>query len=120
MRSLENNIKKIFRKSAKRIVEEGVDSVFYYEVEEADPTLAPSDTVWTVELGIGRIPHAVQEFLAHKKDLGIHTEMFSDGVVELFARHRPGANTPFPPEDLLEAGILIYFGTATLFISHLH
>jgi len=29
-------------------------------------------------------------------------------VVELFARGRPGNNAPFPPEDLLEAGIGIY------------
>jgi acyl-CoA hydrolase/GNAT superfamily N-acetyltransferase len=37
----------------------------------------------TVEFGIGRIPHAVVEFLKDKKDLGIHTEMFSDSIVEL-------------------------------------
>ena len=38
----------------------------------------------TVEFGIGGIPQAVVEFLKDKQDLGIHTEMFSDGVVELF------------------------------------
>lgn len=37
----------------------------------------------TLELGIGAIPDAVLQFLGDKKDLGIHTEMFSDGVVEL-------------------------------------
>ncbi|MEM7722025.1 MAG: TetR/AcrR family transcriptional regulator [Pseudomonadota bacterium] len=37
-----------------------------------------------------------------------HIWAMSHGVVELFARGRPGANTPFPPEDLLEAGIGIY------------
>ena len=37
----------------------------------------------TLQLGIGSIPDAVLLFLKHKKDLGIHTEMFSDGIVEL-------------------------------------
>jgi len=37
-----------------------------------------------------------------------HIWAMSHGVVELFARGRPGANTPFSPEDLLEAGIGIY------------
>lgn len=36
-----------------------------------------------LQLGIGAIPDAVLQFLKNKKDLGIHTEMFSDGVVEL-------------------------------------
>lgn len=37
----------------------------------------------TLQLGIGAIPDAVLAFLKEKKDLGIHSEMFSDGVVEL-------------------------------------
>ncbi|WP_300692543.1 acetyl-CoA hydrolase/transferase C-terminal domain-containing protein [uncultured Oscillibacter sp.] len=37
----------------------------------------------TLQLGIGAIPDAVLNSLKDKKDLGIHTEMFSDGVVEL-------------------------------------
>lgn len=37
----------------------------------------------TLQLGIGAIPDAVLAFLKDKKDLGIHSEMFSDGVVEL-------------------------------------
>lgn len=36
-----------------------------------------------LQLGIGAIPDAVLLFLKAKKNLGIHTEMFSDGVVEL-------------------------------------
>jgi acetyl-CoA hydrolase len=38
----------------------------------------------TLQMGIGEIPDAVLLFLKHKRDLGIHTEMFSDGVVDLF------------------------------------
>lgn len=37
----------------------------------------------TLQLGIGAIPDAVLLFLKDKKDLGIHSEMFSDGVVVL-------------------------------------
>ncbi len=40
----------------------------------------------TLQLGIGGIPDAVLLYLRDKKDLGIHTEMFSDGVVELVER----------------------------------
>ncbi len=37
----------------------------------------------TIELGIGRIPQAVLGFLGEKKELGIHTEMFTDSLVDL-------------------------------------
>lgn len=37
----------------------------------------------TLQLGIGALPDAVLLSLKDKKDLGIHSEMFSDGVMEL-------------------------------------
>ena len=37
-----------------------------------------------------------------------HIWAMSHGVVELYARGAPGAQAPYPPEDLLEAGIGIY------------
>jgi acetyl-CoA hydrolase len=37
----------------------------------------------TLQMGIGGIPNAVLSALAEKHDLGVHTEMFSDGVMEL-------------------------------------
>lgn len=37
----------------------------------------------TMQMGIGAIPDAVLKHLFTKKDLGIHTEMFSDGVIDL-------------------------------------
>ncbi|HEX3663217.1 MAG TPA: acetyl-CoA hydrolase/transferase C-terminal domain-containing protein [Acidobacteriaceae bacterium] len=37
----------------------------------------------TLQTGIGGIPEAVLTCLDDKRDLGIHTEMFSDGVIEL-------------------------------------
>jgi 4-hydroxybutyrate CoA-transferase len=43
----------------------------------------------TMQMGIGAIPDAVLKYLYEKKDLGVHSELFSDGVI-----------------DLVEAGIL--------------
>lgn len=37
----------------------------------------------TMQLGIGAIPDAVLKYLYNKRDLGIHTELFSDGVIDL-------------------------------------
>jgi len=37
----------------------------------------------TLEVGIGRIPQALLGFLKDKKDLGLHTEMITDGVIDL-------------------------------------
>ena len=37
----------------------------------------------TLQMGIGAIPGAVCAALTGKKDLGVHTEMFTDGVVDL-------------------------------------
>ncbi len=36
-----------------------------------------------IQLGIGAIPNAVAEALKGKKDLGVHTEMLTSGIVEL-------------------------------------
>jgi acetyl-CoA hydrolase len=37
----------------------------------------------TMQMGIGGIPGAVLKYLFDKKELGIHTELFSDGVIDL-------------------------------------
>ena len=37
----------------------------------------------TMQLGIGAIPDAVLKHLYDRKDLGVHTELFSDGVIDL-------------------------------------
>ncbi len=37
-----------------------------------------------LQLGIGSIPDAVLGFLKDRKDLGVHTEMFSDGIMDLW------------------------------------
>lgn len=38
----------------------------------------------TLQLGIGGIPNAITKFLLERRDLGIHTEMFTDGMVDLY------------------------------------
>ncbi|MCX5752167.1 MAG: GNAT family N-acetyltransferase [Candidatus Krumholzibacteria bacterium] len=37
----------------------------------------------TIQAGIGMIPNAILGFLRDKKNLGLHTEMFSDGIIDL-------------------------------------
>ena len=37
----------------------------------------------TIEFGIGRIPHALVGFLKDKRELGIHTELLTDSILEL-------------------------------------
>jgi acyl-CoA hydrolase/N-acetylglutamate synthase-like GNAT family acetyltransferase len=37
----------------------------------------------TIEFGIGRIPHSLVEYLKDKKELGIHTEMLTDSIIDL-------------------------------------
>ncbi|MDZ4312490.1 MAG: TetR/AcrR family transcriptional regulator [Cypionkella sp.] len=53
-----------------------------------------------------------QHLPAHKRPpssmFSAHIWAMSHGVVELYMRGAPGAKSPFPPEDLLEAGIGIY------------
>ena len=50
----------------------------------------------TLEIGIGRIPHGVVEFLMDKKDLGVHTEVVTDAIID------PSFAT-VPLDDLLAA-----------------
>jgi len=51
------------------------------QIAEHVAALIPNGS--TVEVGIRRIPLAVLEFLKDKRDLGIHTEVLSDAVVDL-------------------------------------
>lgn len=39
-----------------------------------------------LQLGIGNIPNAVAKYLTNKKDLGIHTEMLCDTMVDLYEK----------------------------------
>ena len=37
----------------------------------------------TIQLGIGNVPNAVARYLIDHRDIGIHTEMFTEGMVDL-------------------------------------
>lgn len=67
----------------------------------------------TLQMGIGSIPDAVLANLHGHKDLGIHTELFSDGVVELVQEGIiTGARKTLHPGKLV-AGFL--FGSRALY-----
>jgi acyl-CoA hydrolase len=67
-----------------------------YEVPRKDPTALQLrigrhvaeliEDGATLQLGIGAIPDAVLQALRDRHDLGVHTEMFSDGVLDLVER----------------------------------
>ncbi|MET1256186.1 GNAT family N-acetyltransferase [Aliikangiella maris] len=40
----------------------------------------------TLQLGIGKIPDAVLRYLINHKDLGVHSEMISDGIIDLMLK----------------------------------
>ncbi|RMG68999.1 MAG: acetyl-CoA hydrolase/transferase family protein [Calditrichaeota bacterium] len=67
----------------------------------------------TLQLGIGSIPDAVLRNLKNHRDLGIHTELFSDGVVELVESGViTGARKTLHPDKVV-AGFL--FGSRKLY-----
>lgn len=41
----------------------------------------------TLQMGIGSIPNAALRQLTNHKDLGLHTEMFSDGIIDLIEKN---------------------------------
>jgi acetyl-CoA hydrolase len=67
----------------------------------------------TMQLGIGDIPDAVLKYLFDKKDLGIHSELFSDGVIDLVnAGVLTGARKTLHPGKIVAGFIL---GTRRLY-----
>ncbi len=67
----------------------------------------------TLQLGIGGIPDAVLRELRGKRDLGIHTEMISDGVMELIeAGVITGAHKTLHPGKVVSTFVL---GTGKLY-----
>jgi acyl-CoA hydrolase len=60
-----------------------------------------------MQMGIGGIPNAVLRALIHHRDLGVHTEMFSDGVVDLIERGViTGTNKRIHPGKLVSGFIM--------------
>ncbi len=67
----------------------------------------------TLQLGIGAVPDTVLSCLQHHRDLGLHTEMFSDGVIPLIeAGVMNGAANTLHPRKLVAGFVL---GTRRVF-----
>lgn len=60
---------------------EGGLSDMHIKIGEYIADLIPDGA--TMQMGIGAIPDAVLKFLHDKRDLGVHTELFSDSVIDL-------------------------------------
>jgi acyl-CoA hydrolase len=66
-----------------------------------------------LQTGIGGIPDAILPFLMDRKDLGVHTELLSDGVIPLIeAGVITGRHKNFKPRKIIVAFVL---GTKKLF-----
>ncbi|MHA1990276.1 MAG: acetyl-CoA hydrolase/transferase family protein [Candidatus Hodarchaeales archaeon] len=62
-------------------VTQGTPSKLHEQIAEHISTLIKDGS--TLQMGIGGIADAVLKFLKDKRDLGIHTELFADGIVDL-------------------------------------
>jgi len=61
----------------------------------------------TLQMGIGAIPNAVLASLTDRRDLGVYTEMFSDGVVDLVERGViTGARKPIFPGKVVASFVM--------------
>lgn len=67
----------------------------------------------TLQMGIGAIPDAVLSCLGSHKDLGVHTEMFSDGVIPLIEQGVINNKFKKHHKDYLVSGFMI--GTRKLY-----
>ena len=67
----------------------------------------------TLQMGIGTIPDAVLRCLNNHKDLGVHTEMISDGIVDLIANDV--INNKFKGTHLNRTITSFAFGTKKLY-----
>ncbi len=67
----------------------------------------------TLQMGIGTIPDAVLKCLHNHKDLGVHTEMISDGIVDLVANDV--INNKFKGTHLNRTITSFAFGTRKLY-----
>lgn len=70
------------------IVDEEIHEMKFVAPSEAEKAIGKNiaeiiDDGSTLQMGIGGIPNAVLTYLTNHKDLGVHTEMFSEGIVDL-------------------------------------
>jgi 4-hydroxybutyrate CoA-transferase len=72
-------------------VDESLHEIQIPEITEIDAAIGSTiagviEDGATLQMGIGSIPNAVLAALKDHKDLGVHTEMFSDGLIDLVER----------------------------------
>ncbi len=90
---------------------QGGASDLHLEIGQLIADLIPDGA--TLQMGIGSIPDAVLKNLGNHKDLGVHTELFSDGVIDMVdAGVITCAKKTFHPGKIV-AGFL--FGTKRLY-----
>lgn len=61
----------------------------------------------TLQMGIGAIPDAVLSYLGNHKDLGVHTEMFSDGIIPLVEKGVITNKYKTRHKDMIVSGFLL-------------
>ena len=72
-------------------IEDDIPEVFNPEPSEIENKIGMNvaeliENGSTLQMGIGVIPNAVLKLLTNHKNLGLHTEMFSDGVIDLILK----------------------------------
>jgi len=72
-------------------IEDDIPEVFNPEPSEIENKIGNNvaeliENGSTLQMGIGVIPNAVLKLLTNHKNLGLHTEMFSDGVIDLILK----------------------------------
>lgn len=90
---------------------------YYVAMFESDIAPSENSELWAAsERGFGVLVHAAETLSAPlppdrrppARMFANHIWALSHGVVELFARGKPGARSPISPEDMLNSGVLIY------------
>ena len=70
------------------LIDEDIQEMSFVPPSESEQLIGKNiaeiiDDGSTLQMGIGGIPNAVLTYLTNHKDLGVHTEMFSEGIVDL-------------------------------------
>ena len=73
------------------VVDEEIQEMTFVDPTDAEKRIGKNiaeiiDDGSTLQMGIGGIPNAVLTYLNNHKNLGVHTEMFSEGIVDLVNR----------------------------------
>lgn len=67
----------------------------------------------SIQLGIGGIPNAVASELLHKRGLSIHTEMFTEGMIDLYEAGAIATNSSAKDKRMLAGKMVATFALGT-------